>query len=71
MKRTGVVKWFDDKIGYGFIVNPDGQDVFLHYSRLPGTAGSKSAQKGDMVVYTEVESDKGLRASHVHELRRC
>ena len=29
---TGAVKWFDSKKGYGFLLNTDGKDVFVHYT---------------------------------------
>ena len=32
----GTVKWFDSKKGYGFIVGPEGKDVFVHFSVIEG-----------------------------------
>ena len=33
---SGTVKWFDSKKGFGFIVNPEGKDVFVHFSSIEG-----------------------------------
>lgn len=66
MPTQGTVKWFDPKKGYGFIVGPQEQDVFVHYSQIQGD-GFKSLKDGEAVHYELVESDKGLQA---HEVTR-
>ena len=33
---TGTVKWFDSKKGFGFILSPEGKDVFVHFSSIVG-----------------------------------
>lgn len=60
----GSVKWFDTKKGYGFIVGPEGKDVFVHYSSIEGD-GFRSLHEGDRVEYDLVETAKGLAAAHV------
>lgn len=60
----GNVKWFDTKKGYGFIVGPEGKDVFVHYTNIDGD-GFRSLREGEPVEYDLVETDKGLAASHV------
>ena len=45
---NGVVQWFDDRKGYGFIEQEDGTDVFVHYSGINGN-GFKSLGEGDRV----------------------
>ena len=65
--RAGVVKWFDEKKGYGFI-NPDYNpaiDVFVHYSAVPGSLGRKNLMEGDKVTYLEGTRDDGLFAVKV------
>lgn len=64
MSIHGEVKWFDPKKGYGFIVGPEGQDVFVHFSQIMGD-GFRSLKDGEKVEYELVEGDKGLQARDV------
>jgi len=47
---NGVVKWFNDRKGYGFIEQENGPDVFVHHSGINGS-GFKSLQEGDRVTF--------------------
>jgi CspA family cold shock protein len=60
----GQVKWFDPRKGFGFIVGPAGQDIFVHYSCIDG-AGFRVLKDGAEVVYDAEESDKGWKATKV------
>ncbi len=60
----GNVKWFDTKKGYGFIIGPEGSDVFVHYSSIDGD-GFRSLREGQHVEYELATTDKGLAATHV------
>ncbi|HAI14169.1 MAG TPA: cold-shock protein [Phycisphaerales bacterium] len=60
----GKVKWFDPKKGYGFIVGPQEQDVFVHYSHIDGD-GFRSLKDGEDVEYELIEGDKGWQARQV------
>lgn len=64
MATKGQVKWFDPKKGYGFIIGPSGQDVFVHYTQIEGD-GFRLLKDGEPVDYELVESDKGLQARQV------
>ncbi|MEM1355474.1 MAG: cold shock domain-containing protein [Planctomycetota bacterium] len=69
MSIHGQVKWFDPKKGYGFIIGPEGQDVFVHFSQIQGD-GFRSLRDGEEVEYELTEGDKGYQAqsvTRVHE----
>ena len=61
---TGTVKWFDTKKGFGFIIGPEGQDVFVHFSSIEGD-GFRSLKDGETVDYDMTQGAKGYSASRV------
>lgn len=61
---TGNVKWFDVKKGFGFIIGPQGEDVFVHFSAI-AQEGYKSLQEGQRVEFEVVQGQKGLQAANV------
>lgn len=61
---NGVVKWFNDKKGYGFIAQESGPDVFVHHSGINGM-GFKSLQEGDIVTFDIEQGQKGPAAVNV------
>ncbi len=61
---TGQVKWFDNRKGWGFITQADGEDVFVHYRNVVGD-GFKSLKDGQQVEFDVVQGDKGLHAENV------
>lgn len=65
--NNGQVKWFDAKKGFGFIVGPEGQDVFVHFSCILGD-GFRSLRDGEPVEYELVRGAKGLSAQSVRRL---
>jgi CspA family cold shock protein len=66
----GTVKWFDSKKGYGFILGPEGKDVFVHFSVIEGE-GFRSLRDGEEVEYEFHEGDKGLLANLVKRTNAC
>jgi CspA family cold shock protein len=58
----GVVKWFNNKKGYGFLTpESGGDDIFIHFSDICGD-GFRSLQEGDTVEYDLIQSEKGAKA---------
>jgi cold shock protein len=66
--QTGIVKWFDDGKGYGFIT-PDGggKDLFAHFSEIQGN-GFKSLAEAQRVEFEITEGKKGPQASKIRPL---
>ena len=60
----GVVKWFSEKKGYGFIQQDEGPDVFVHFSQIQGS-GFKSLSEGERVSFDVEQGQKGPVAVNV------
>jgi len=63
-RETGRVKWFNEKKGFGFIVNQRGDDIFVHYKDIQGV-GFKTLSENDHVSFILDNSAKGLKAQDV------
>jgi len=63
----GVVKWFNDKKGYGFIEHEDGRDLFVHFSSI-NMEGFKTLTEGDQVTFDVEENERGPVAKNVRKV---
>ncbi|HNX91793.1 MAG TPA: cold-shock protein [Candidatus Omnitrophota bacterium] len=63
----GVVKWFNNQKGYGFITPESGSDVFVHHSAIQGE-GYKSLEEGQKVEFEIQQGPKGAQAVNVVKL---
>jgi cold shock protein len=64
---TGNVKWFSAERGYGFIQQPDGHDLFVHYSAIE-SKGYRCLEAGQPVEYDVISSNDRKEAAHVVKL---
>jgi cold shock protein len=60
----GLVKWFDPRKGFGFIIGPEQQDIFVHYTVIEGD-GFRVLKDGSAVLYDAAKTDKGWKATKV------
>jgi CspA family cold shock protein len=63
----GVVKWFNNAKGYGFVGRDDGPDVFAHYSAIAGD-GYRTLEEGNLIEFEIVEGPKGPQAANVRRV---
>mgnify|MGYP002865707652 FL=1 len=60
----GTVKWFNESRGYGFLSQPEGEDIFVHYTAIQGS-GFRTLKEGQEVEFNVERGPKGLQASNV------
>ena len=64
---NGTVKWFNDKKGFGFISQDNGDDVFVHQTSIQGD-GFRTLAEGDKVEFEVMKDQKGFKATKVVKL---
>ncbi len=73
-REQGVVKWFNDTKGFGFIQRNGGDDVFVHFRAIMGDGhrslrdGHRSLRDGQRVEFSVVQGQKGFQAENVQPL---
>jgi CspA family cold shock protein len=65
-RQLGLVKWFSNSKGYGFIEREEGEDVFVHFSAIRSD-GYRTLKEGQRVEFSVVSGDKGLQAEDVSQ----
>lgn len=63
-RENGIVKWFNNSKGYGFIQRDQGGDVFVHFRAIRGD-GYRSLEEGQRVEFSVGQGQKGLQAEDV------
>ena len=63
-RQTGVVKWFNDDKGFGFITPESGDDLFVHFGAIQSD-GFKSLKEGQTVSFVAARGQKGMQAEEV------
>jgi len=66
-REQGVVKWFNNSKGYGFIQRATGDDVFVHHSAIQAD-GYRSLAEGESVEFDVTKGPKGWQAENVKKL---
>jgi cold shock protein len=61
---NGIVKWFNEEKGFGFITGEDGKDIFVHFSEIKND-GFKVLKEGEEVSFEITEGQRGPQASNV------
>ena len=62
--NNGIVKWFNNEKGFGFISVEGGDDVFVHFSAIQ-SGGFKSLEEGQQVSFSIVKGARGPQAENV------
>ena len=66
--QTGIVKWFDDGKGFGFITpESGGKDLFAHFSEIKTGSGFKTLQENQRVEFEVKQGAKGPQAANIRD----
>ena len=66
--QQGVVKWFDDIKGYGYIEDGNGKQIFVHFTDIIQEKGFKTLARGDVVKFEVIQGEMGAKATNVIKL---
>lgn len=65
---TGIIKWFNNEKGYGFISCNNGEDVFVHHSQVKEKNHNKDLREGESVSFSIENGEKGPMAINVQKI---
>lgn len=65
----GIIKWFNNEKGYGFINGTDNEDIFVHYTAIK-LEGYKTLSEGQEVEFKLIKTEKGLQATNVTPVKQ-
>lgn len=68
--HRGVVKWFDDIKGYGYIQSETGEEVFVHFTDIIQEKGFRTLAPGNLVEFEMFAGEKGPKAMNVVKLNK-
>ncbi|MGL5381326.1 cold-shock protein [Clostridium sp.] len=66
--KTGVVKWYNQEKGFGFISCDDGNDVFAHHSQIKEKGPEKDLHEGESVSFSIEEGERGPMAVNIQKI---
>lgn len=66
--RTGIVKWYNQEKGYGFISCDEGKDIFAHHSQVKEKGNNKDLHEGESVSFDVETVEKGPMAVNIQKL---
>ncbi len=69
-REIGIVRWYDNIEGYGFIARKQGDEIYVHYSAVVCEGSKCTLEEGDPVEFTVVEDGDGFQAQEVVLVRR-
>ena len=64
-REIGIVRWYDEVEGYGFIARKQGEEIYVHYSAIVCDESKCFLEEGDPVEFTVIEGKDGLQAQDV------
>lgn len=68
--HRGVVKWFDEIKGYGYIQADNGQEIFVHFTEIVQEKGFRTLTPGTLVEFEIIHGEMGPKALNVRKLPR-
>jgi cold shock protein len=67
-KYMGIVKWYDNERGYGFVSANEGNDVFIHHSQIKEKGKDKEIHEGEPVSFDMIQEKKGPTAINLQKM---